>query len=76
MGSKLEYRGTRYIKSKIFHSVAAKLLYVTKRKIPDTEPEVTYFITRLENSNVNDWKKMKHCITFIEQSKEDKRIIG
>ena len=63
-------------KARIFHSVAAKLLYVKKRKRPDKEPEVAYFITRVENSNVGDWKKMKLCITFLKQSKEDKRIIG
>ena len=62
-------------KSKIFHSVAAKLLYVAKRTITDIEPEVAYFTTRVANSNVDDWKKMKRFITFLKQSKEDKRII-
>ena len=76
MGSKWEYRENRYRNGKIFHSVVAKLLYVTKRKIPDIEPEVTYFTTRVENSNVDDWKKMRCCTISLKQSKEDKKIIG
>ena len=58
-----------------FHSVAAKLLYVAKRTMPDIETEVAYFTTRVANNNVDDWKKMKRCITFLKQSKEDKRIV-
>ena len=41
----------------MFHSVAAKLLYVTNRMRPDIEPEVAYFTTRVANRNVDDWKK-------------------
>ena len=63
-------------RAKIFHSVAAKLLYVTNRKRPDIEQKVAYFTTRVANNNVDDWKKMKCCIKFIKQSREDKRIIG
>ena len=56
-------------KAKIFHSVAAKLLYVTKRTRPEIEPKVAYFTTRVENNNVDDWKKMKRCIKFLKQIK-------
>ena len=76
MGVKLECRYTRYRKSKIFHLVAAKILYVTKRTRPDIEPEVAYFTTRLANSNLDYWNKIRRCITFLKQSKEDKLIIG
>ena len=54
-------------KAKIFHSVTAKLLYVTKRNIMDIEPEVAYFTMQVANINVDDWKKMKLCITFLKQ---------
>ena len=56
-------------RAKIFHSVAAKLFYVTKQTRPYIEPEVAYFTIRVENSNVYDWKKIKRCTTFIKQSK-------
>ena len=63
-------------KAKIFHLVSEKLLYVTKRMRPDIEPEVEYFTTRVANINVDDWKKMRHCITFLKKIREDKGIIG
>ena len=63
-------------RAKIFHSVAAKLLYVTKRTRMDIEPKVEYFTMQLSNINVDDWNKMKRCFTFKKKSKEDKRIIG
>ena len=63
-------------KSRIFHSVAAKLLYVTKRIRPNKEPEVKYFTNWVSNSNMDYWKKMKCCITFLKQIKEHKRFIG
>ena len=63
-------------KAKIFHSVAAKLLYVTNWTRPDIEPQVAYFTIQVANSNVEYWNKMKRCITFLNQSKEDKQIIG
>ena len=49
---------------------------VAKRTIPDIEPEVAYFTTRVANSNVVGWKKIRRCVTFLKQSKENKRIIG
>ena len=63
-------------KVKVFHLVAAKILYVTKWMRPDIKPELTYFKARVANSNMDDWKKIKHCITFLNQSKEDKQSIG
>ena len=56
-------------KLKIFHSVAAKILYDTKQTRPDIEPEVAYFTTQVENINVDGWKKMRHYITFLKQNK-------
>ena len=56
-------------REKILHSVKAKILYVNKRKSPDIEPEVAYFTTRVANSNMDGWNKMKCCITFLKQIK-------
>ena len=35
-----------------------------------------YFTTLVANSNEDDWKKMKRCITFLKKIKGYKRIIG
>ena len=63
-------------KVKIFHSLAAKMLYVMKRTRPDIEPEVAYFTTLVSNINVDDCQKNKRFITFLKKSKEGKLIIG
>ena len=54
----------------------AKLLCVTKQTRPDIEPKLAYFTTQVANNNVDDWRKIKYCIKFLNQSKEDKLIIG
>jgi hypothetical protein len=60
----------------IFHSVTAKLLFVTKRTRPDIEPAVAFCTTRVQKPNKDDWKKLKRCITYLDQTKNDPRIIG
>ena len=42
----------------------------------DKKSENIYFTNQVANSNMGDWKKIKRCIIFIKQSKEDKIIIG
>ena len=53
-------------KAKIFHSVAAKIFYVTMRTRPNIEPEVAYFTTQVANSNIYYWNKIKLCIAFLK----------
>ena len=62
--------------SEIFHSVTAELLYLTKRSRPDIEPTVSFLTTRVSKSNVDDWKKLKRCITWVDQTDGDVRLIG
>ena len=47
------------VNADLFHSLTAKLLYIKKSKIPDIEPSVEFLITRVVNSNVEDWKKLR-----------------
>jgi hypothetical protein len=63
-------------KAIIFHSVTAKLLFVSKRTRPDIEPAVAFCTTRVQKPNKDDWKKLKRCITYLDQTKNDPRIIG
>jgi hypothetical protein len=60
----------------VFHLVSAKLLFISKRTRTNIEPTVAFFTTRVRNPNKDDWKKMKRCITFLDQTKGDPRIIG
>ena len=63
-------------RSEIFHSVVAKLLYIFKRARPDIEPTISYLITRVSTSNVDDWEKLKRVLTYLKGSINEIRIIG
>ena len=63
-------------KSEIFHSVTAKLLYITKRARPDIETGIAFMTTRVLKSTEEDWRKLKRIITFLKYTIDDVRIIG
>ena len=63
-------------KSEIFHSVVAKLLYITKRAQPDIETIVSYLCTRVSKSTDDDWKKLLRVLGFLQYTIDDIRIAG
>ena len=63
-------------KSEIFHSVVAKLLYITKRARPDIETSVSYLCTRVSKSTDDDWEKLRRVLGFLQNTIDDVRIIG
>ena len=63
-------------KADLFHSVVAKLLYITKRSRPDIETAVAFLTTRVSKSDVDDFKKLKRVLPWLKQTKDDVRIIG
>ena len=65
-----------YIKSYLFHLLTYKLLYITKRTIPDIEKAVVLFTKRVSHINVDDWKKLRRCISYLNQTVDDVSIIG
>ena len=63
-------------KSDIFHSVVAKLLYITKRARPDIETAVYYLCTCVSKSTEDDWGKLRRVLGFLQYTINDIRIIG
>ena len=63
-------------KSEIFHSVVAKLLYITKRARPDIKTAVSFLCKRVSKSTVEDWKKLRRVLAFLQSTINDIRIIG
>ena len=63
-------------KSDLFHSIVAKLLYITKRSRPDIETAVAFLTTRVSKSDVDDWKKLKRLMAWMNQTKDNTRVIG
>ena len=64
------------VKSDIFHSVTAKLLFIMKRGRPDIETTISYLMTRVSKSNEKDWEKLKRCLGYLKKTINDRRIIG
>ena len=56
------------VNSDLFHSLTPKLLYIKKRKIPDIELAVSLFTTGVLNRNVDYWKKLIICISYLNQT--------
>jgi hypothetical protein len=63
-------------KASIFHSVTAKLLYLCKRPRPDIEPSIAFCTTRVQNPTIDDWKKLRRCVSYLVQTKDDPRVLG
>ena len=59
-----------------FHSTTAKMLYIEKRGRPDMELTTSFLTTRVSKPTQEDWGKLKRAVTFLNQTKGDKRIIG
>ena len=64
------------IKDYLFHLLISKLLYITKKTGPDIEPAVALLTIRVAKSNVDDWKKLRRCISYLNKTLEDVRIVG
>ena len=59
-----------------FQSLTSKLLYITGRKISDIEPYVVLLTTSVTKSNVDYWKKLRICISYLNQKVGGVRTVG
>ena len=55
-------------KKDIFHSVASRLILITKIDRPVIEPAVAYLCTHASKRNKYDWKILRILVTFIKTS--------
>jgi hypothetical protein len=53
-----------------FHTLTAKLLFLSKRTRPHLQQAVGFLTTRVKNPNVDDWKKLKRVIRYLRGTKE------
>ena len=63
-------------KTDIFHSVVAKLLWVSQRGRPDICVPVSFLCQRVQHPDIEDWKKLRRVLKFVQQTIDDTRIIG
>lgn len=60
----------------IFHSVTAKLLYVSHRGRLDIELPIAFLCTRVSKSTEQDWGKLKRVLEYLNGTMDEYRIIG
>jgi hypothetical protein len=62
--------------AEIFHSVSAKLLYVSIRARMDILLAVIYLCTRVSKSTTDDWEKLKRVLEYLNGTLHYKYTIG
>jgi hypothetical protein len=63
-------------RSEIFHSVTAKLLYVSHRGRLDIELPIAFLCTRVSKSTIQDWGKLKRVLEYLNGTMDEYRVIG
>jgi hypothetical protein len=56
--------------AKRFHTVVAKLLYLSKRARPDIIATVSFLCTRVKEPTVQDREKLFHLLGYLHRTKE------
>ncbi|KAI2502074.1 Reverse transcriptase (RNA-dependent DNA polymerase) [Fragilaria crotonensis] len=62
--------------AEVFHSVVAKLLYVSIRARMDILLAVIYLCTRVSRSTTDDWEKLKRVLEYLNGTLHYKYTIG
>ena len=63
-------------KAETFHSVVAKLLYVSMRARLDIALSIAFLTTRISKSNEQDWFKLKRILRYLLGTIDMPRVIG
>ena len=63
-------------KKEIFHSVTAKVLWISQQSRPDLDTAMSFLCTRVKEPTQEDWRKLHRVICFLKATKDDKQIIG
>ena len=45
-----------------FHRTTVQLLFLCLRARPDIQTPVSFFTTRVREPDMDDWKKLRHCL--------------
>ena len=53
-----------------FHTIVAKLLYVSKISRPDTSLSVAFLSTRVRSPDTDDWIKLSHLMEYLRGDRD------
>ena len=59
-----------------FHRTTVQLLFLCLRARPDIQTGVSFFTTRVRNPDMDDWKKLKHCMRYLKSTRHMKRYLS
>ena len=60
----------------LFHSIVAKLLYVSKRARSDIQLPIAFLCTRVAKSTTDDWKKLRRVLQYLKGTLDDELTLG
>ena len=49
----------------IFHRLVENLLFLRKRTRPDIQPIIAFLMTRVQNLDEEDWKKLQRVLSYL-----------
>ncbi len=64
------------MKAKVFHTIVAKALYVSKQARPDTSLAIAFLTTRVREPDEDDWRKLRHLIVYLKSTHELPLVLG
>ena len=59
-----------------FHRTTAQLLLMCLRARPDIQTAVSFFTTRARNPDMDDRKKLRHCMRYLKSTRHMKRYLS
>ena len=59
-----------------FHTIVAKVLYVTKRARPDTSLAIAFLTTRVRSPDTDDWEKLCHLMEYLRGDRDRPLILS
>jgi hypothetical protein len=57
-------------RAKVYHRLAAKILYLCKHSRPDFQTAVSFLTTRVTQPDVDDWNKLGRSIKYLGDTKD------
>ena len=59
-----------------FHRTTAQLLFLCLRARLDIQTAVSFFTTRVREPDMDDWKKLRHCLSYLKGTLHMKRYLS
>ena len=53
------------VRAEVYHHISAQLLYLCQCAHPDLQTTVAFLMTRVMQPDIDDWKKLVHCIRYL-----------